>query len=567
MTGHTLRQRLDERLATLKTERSPREHEWRLIQKLALPRRGKFNVTDRTSGRDKHAGIVNNTASRSLRTMAHGLAANVINPASPWFRLTPEEDELNEYGPVRQWLDRTERRAYQILSASGFYGAATVEMFEIGGFGTCALARERDFETVVKWHPWTTGEYWIANDARDRAHTAYREWQCTIETLIGSFGLDRVSLAVRDQYDRGNLDGKVTIRHAIEPWSQRFASKPGLQRWPYVSLYWDPSEPRADWFLSTGGTKKCPALIGRWEHVPPDAYGNGPLMDALGDVAGLQSVEKRLVQGIDRKTGAGGWQGPAQGFSGGVLNAFSQEPNAYNAVQGATSITPLIDPRSIQLQDAQWYYETLQRRIEKQCFVDLFLTFMEGARREMTATEVLERAREKLLLGPVLHNINSEVLNPAVDGILQDIFDESARFWAAGEDGMVPVPPQELQGQQLKIEYVSELQQAQRMVRAEPIYRLAAFVGQNAQFDPTLPMKADFHQMVDELSLALGAPPKSIRDDETVAQMQAAQDEERQRQAQMQQMAAGADVAAKLGKASTLPGTALGDLAREQEAA
>lgn len=147
----SIRQRLDQRFTALKAERSHREHEWRLIQKLAMPRRGRFSTTDRTSGRDKHKDIVNNTASRALRTLAHGLAANIINPASPWFRLAPEDDGLAEFGAVRTWLDVAEQRVYRILMASGFYQSATITLWELAGFGTGALAEERDFDTVRRW--------------------------------------------------------------------------------------------------------------------------------------------------------------------------------------------------------------------------------------------------------------------------------------------------------------------------------------------------------------------------------------------------------------------------------
>ena len=163
-----IRQRLDERFAALKTERTPREDEWRLIQRLAIPRRGRLNISDKTSGRERHKEIVNNTASVALRTMVHGLAANIINPATSWFRLSPEDDDLNEFGAVRAWLEIVEKRIRRILMASGFYGAATTTLWELGGFGTGALAQERDFETVVRWHPWTCGEYFLATDARGK---------------------------------------------------------------------------------------------------------------------------------------------------------------------------------------------------------------------------------------------------------------------------------------------------------------------------------------------------------------------------------------------------------------
>ena len=559
----TLRERLDQRFNMLKSQRSEFEGEWRDIQRLVAPRRGRFDLGQRRTGRGVTKDIINNTATDAVRICANGLAANLVNPATSWFRMAPEDDELNELGEVRTWLDFVEKRVTQILARSGFYANATVAFHELVLFGTAALASCKDFETVIRWEPWTCGQYYLAQGKRGQADVAYREWQVTVETLIAEFGPERCSVAVRNQWDNGNLDHLVPIRQAIEPYSVRFASRPSLRRWAYVSAYWDPADNERDRFLRIGGYSKQPVFAPRWELVPPDAYGWGPVQDALGDIAGLQVVETSLTRGIERKMGNSGWQGPPIGFDGGNLNGLGQGEDDYNPVPGSTEIKPLIDARTIQLADAEWYHAKLEERIQQTCFVNLFRMFMERDRSApLTATETIERAREKLLLGPVLHQINSEFLQPIIDGLLQTLFEESQPFWARAEAGMLPIPPKELQGQQLKIEYISELQQAQRMTRAEPIYRLASFVAEFGQVDPTLPMKVDLHQCADELSLALGTPAKVIRDDQTVMAMLKEQQAAQQEQVAMQQQQVEADTIAKLGSASTEPGTALGDLKR-----
>lgn len=565
----SVRQRLDQRFTALKSERAHREHEWRLIQKLVAPLRGRFSTTERTSGREKHRDIVNPTASRALRDLAYGLAANVISPASPWFRLSPEDDDLAEFGAVRTWLEVVEKRLYRILMASGFYQAAGITLYELAAFGTAALAQERDFETVVRWHPWTCGEYFLATDARGKATTCYREWEMTVEAIIATFGLDRVSPQIRQAYDAGRLDDKFPVRHAIEPNSERFASMPGLRRWPYVSIYWEAGSgagafPSAeDRLLRAGGHHTCPVHAPRWEHVPPDAYGNGPVMYALGDTAALQVMDKKLVKGIERKMGKG-FQGPPSTVGRSPTDVDGEEYVVVPQAQGQGEIKPLIDPRSIQLADAQWYREDLKKSITDTLFNNIFLMFLNMERREMTATETIERAREKQMLGPVLHNINSEFLNPVIDGLLDTMFRESMPFWERGEAGMLPPPPQELQGAGLKVDYVSELQQAQRATQAEPILRLAAYAAQYGQLDPALAMKVDLAQGADEYALAIGAPSKMVRDDETVAAMMQEQAQQAAAAQEQQAALAQSQITKNLGTASTEPGTAL---AQMQEAA
>jgi hypothetical protein len=557
----TLRELLDQRFGTLKTERSEREDEWRQIQRFVAPRRGRLNPTDKTSGRTKHQSITNNVASQAARTLANGLAANVISPAYPWFRFNPDDPDLAEFGAVRKWLDQLERLVAKILFESGFYPSATVGLHELVNFGTAALGQERDFETVARWHPWTTGEYYVATDHRNKPSTVYREIRMTVEAMVGFFG-NQVSRTVREHYDRGNLDTKWTVRHAIEPMSQRFASVPYIGRWKYGSLYWDPADADVsrNKFLKISGSNLCQTHVARWEHVPPDPYGNSPVMEALGDVKSLQLLEKRLSQGVGNKM-APPLQGPAMGFAGGAAQPLDAAPGSYTTVNGAVRIEPLIDPRAIMLTDAQWFHQLLEQRLRETCFADLFQTLKLLDRKNITATEVMERKQEDLLLlGPPLTNINSEYLNPIIDSLVEEVFRASEPMWARGQNGMVPPPPQELQGKELQIKYTSLLQQAQEAVRAGPIHRLMAFVGSYAGIFPDLPDKIDADQAVDELAQAWGVAPTVVKDDAIVMQSRQARAEQMAEQQQQAQLATQADVANKLGNASVAPDTALGKL-------
>lgn len=561
----TLREKFDARFASLKKERNrdSREHEWRLIKQYMMPRRGMFDgqSTGQTSGRGQHKKILNNVASVHLRTMAHGMAANVISPSLPWFRLAPDDDDLNEHGPVRNWLDIVERKARMILAASGFYQSGTSSLFELGGFGTTALGATRDFENVFSWQPWTCGTYYVATDAANRPRTVYREIQLTIEQMVGEFG-ENCSREVLEQYDRGDVDKLRTIRHAIEPFEQRrFQGQPGLRQWRYVAGYWDPTDPDRERFLKLGGHKTCPVHVTRWDFVPPDAYGNSPCMEALGDVTGLQRMETRLAQGVEKKA-APALQGPPLGsLADGSFNPFDLTPYSYNAVPGLADIRPVIDPRSIVLTDAQWFVERLDNRIKETLFVPLFQMLANLERANITAYEIQARQGEQLLqLGPVLTNLNYEWLTPTLDNVTETIFEASMPFWQRGQPGMVPPPPQELEGSELQISYISALQQAQQAARAQPIYQLAGFVGQYAQVDPAMKDKIDFDQAIDELAQSLGVPPKVVRDDDTVAVIRQGQAQANAQAQQMAQQTQQADVVNKLGNAPIGPDTALGQL-------
>ena len=87
--------------------------------------------------------------------------------------------------------------------------------------------------------------------------------------------------------------------------------------------------------------------------------------------------------------------------------------------------------------------------------------------RNMTATEVAQRHEDKLaILGPVIENQNSEFLSPLIDRVY-----DIAEF-----KGLIPPPPEELEGQEIRIEYISLLASAQRMVGTQSIEQVANLV-------------------------------------------------------------------------------------------
>jgi len=179
----------------------------------------------------------------------------------------------------------------------------------------------------------------------------------------------------------------------------------------------------------------------------------------------------------------------------------------------------------------------------------VFLMLLTGdVGKQMTAREVIERHEEKLLmLGPVLERLQHELLGMLIDREFQILVDARK----------LPLPPMELQGQPLEVEYISVLASAQRMMGMQVLSQFVGFVAPLGQLNPAVFDKVDFDQMVDEASQALGVPGSVVIDDETVAMVR---NERLQRQQAQQQAQAAMSVtqgAKNLGQASTAQGTAL----------
>jgi hypothetical protein len=165
-----------------------------------------------------------------------------------------------------------------------------------------------------------------------------------------------------------------------------------------------------------------------------------------------------------------------------------------------------------------------QRRmaIRQAFYVDQLLLAQGSA---MTATEVLQRNEEKMrLLGPVLGRLQSELLQPLI----------SRSFALLLRAGLLPPAPEELQGQDIDIEYVSPLAKAQKLTDLQSMLRGFEVMMQVAEIAPVMDY-LDSDKLVQYLVEVTGIPARVIRSDEEVARIRRQAQQAQQQQAQMQQ--------------------------------
>jgi hypothetical protein len=111
--------------------------------------------------------------------------------------------------------------------------------------------------------------------------------------------------------------------------------------------------------------------------------------------------------------------------------------------------------------------------------------------------------------------------------------------------GLIPEPPEEIQGVALRVEYLSILAQAQKLVGVVAQDRFLNSVAAMAQTFPSVVVKVDEHQAVDNYGEMLGVDPRLVRSNEDAQAMQ----EAAQRQ---QAMAADAETASRFAQAGKL---------------
>ena len=535
----SLRKQCARRWEALKNERSTWMPHWEEISEVLLPRAGRFLVSDNNKGDKRHRAILDNSGTRALRTLSGGMMAGMTSPARPWFRLTTKDPKLDEAYAVKEWSSKVTSLMQMVFNQSNTYRALQMAYEELGAFGTTAVVLLDDFDSVIHCMPLTIGEFALATDARGNVNTLYREFRLTVSALVREFGYNNVSPAVRRMYDKGQYDKWVDVVNAIEPRTYRDPDKHDAMNMPYRSVYfesrnWD----RYDGVLRESGFRQFPVLAARWNVTGGDIYGTGPGMEALGDLRQLQQEQfyksKAIAMQADPAVVASAdmRNQEANLVPGGVI--YADNVAQVQGIRAAYEVNLRLDYLVQDLQDTR-------RRIDEAFYKDIFLmiTGMPASQRA-TATEIAERHEEKMLmLGPVLERLNAE-LN---DRLISMTFDRLLQV------GLIPPVPQELEGVDLNVEFVSVLAQAQKAITTNAVDRFTQNLGQLANMKPEILDKFDADYWADYYSDVLGLDPRLIVPGKEVARIRQQRAEAQQQAQQLANAEQASAIAKNLGAA------------------
>ena len=562
IAGLSIRQSCELLRIQCESERSSYISHWQDLNDFNCPRRARFYISDVNKGDKRNRKIMDSTAPRAVRTLQSGMMSGISSPARPWFQFSTPDPDLNERENVKEWLYDARNRIFEVMAKSNFYKQLTILYGDLGVFGTGAMGIFADDQTVIRCYDYPLGMFSCLNDERLQVRTFIRTFRLTVQQVVQRWGNIRQG---RPDFERGQPTVIPTVVQSL--WKQRFiaawidlvqciqpnvafaSNKFESKYKKFQQVYYvlgasnQGVDPAVQGVLEVQGFDEFPVLVARWERNSEDVYGtNCPGMIALGDVKELQVWRKRMSQGLEYLIKP-------------PLNADSSLRSAKTSIvpgdivfgglnaQGQSKFAPVYEvPFAQAIEPLREAITELREAIKESYYADLFITFINDEQATPdTATEVNEKKEEKLLaLGPMLEGLDEDIFDPAIDRI----------FNIMVRKNLIPPAPQVLQGQGLKIEYISIMHQAQKMVGIAGLERTAGFVGQMAQFDPTALDVVDTDEMIRIHADYMGTPPKILRAPDRVDQVR----QQRQKAQAAQQAAANApDIAKALKDGGTAP--------------
>lgn len=535
----------------LKTERqSSWDPHVREVLEYFAPRRARYLQSDVNKGAKKNGKILNSTTLKAAGVLQSGMQAGITSPARPWFRFVTPDPKLSEFWRVRDWLHICEERTREVFARSNFYLGQHKLYGDISTAGTGVLYMEDDAEDVLRVYDLPPGSYSLAVSDRCAVNTVFRETTLTVANYLRRFGIKLASRRVHDLYMRGDLQERVGVVHCVEPNEDFTLGNLDRSGMPWKSVWFDaelddPKQP----FLRESGYREFPFLAVRWDATGEDVYGRGPGMDTLPDAKELQEWTRRKKSLGDKATNPS-MVGPPS-LRNSRATTMAGDLTIVADPSGTGGYRPAFEIRADQILAAREQEADCERRVKEGFYADLWLQMIEAERGRMTATEVQARSEERMIqLGPTLERLNDEDLDPAID----------RTFAMMLRRGMVPPPPPELRGMELRVEYISIMAEAQKLLGTSAVERLAAFTGNLAATSMEVLDKFDSDAALEVYARMLGTDPRLIRSEDKVLAIRSKRDEAAQQQASMQQAGQVAQGAATLAQADMQGDTALNRL-------
>lgn len=538
------KKRFNRKIKELYEARREWEERWKEIRDYQLPFVGDFdNTADKTSpARRRDLRIAQGVAWLAAQVFAAGLMSGLTPPSRQWFRFAYKRPELNTNVEAMKVLDIRHEIVSYVLAKSNFYNAVHSVYLEMP-FGQAPLAVFYDSENGVRFQAMTIGTYALGVDGFGKIQTFARRYDMTLAQIIDCFGVDSLPERMRGLADNEtNLSKKYRVNWLVEPNDDRLPGYMDNLNMPYRSVYWMEQSGDNE-FLYVGGFEEWPVPVGRYLVNGLDAYGRGPGWFAEGDSKMLQMMKKDYLTAIELKIKPP-MKGPASLMNNGGINLI---PGGLTAVEDQVQqfVQPLFEV-TLDLDHAAQEIIRTEDSIKRAYSADLFLmldSIKDTSR--MTAREVMERTQEKMQqLGPVSERFQDEFLTLIISRVY-NIINRSGGF---------PPIPEELQDiigdEDIEIDYISPLAQAQKMSGLVNVEQAIAQVAQMAQIWPEVVKKVDPLATVSKYFEMLGAPAVMQRSNEAVQEIIEQEQKAMQEQQELQEGLAMAEAAAPAAEAA-----------------
>jgi hypothetical protein len=487
-----------------------------LQQELAdyiIPRKAVITEKRAMEGEELTERVWRSVPIRANELLAARIQGALTSPSVRWYSLKTRDEEVNELYAVKEWLSTVENRLYLALRQSNFNQEIGEVYLDLGAFGIGAMLIEEHPKEIPGFNGFlfvacAPGTYAIAESAAGEVNTLYRFVSLTVIQCADKFGPDALPEDWRELLTTAP-DTEKELIHAIEPRRVDNPKRKDTLHLPWASTWVAKQEKTV---LLESGYHEFPAIVPRWSKTTGEVYGRGPGHTALPDIRTLNRCVELGLQALAKAIDP-----PGLMSSDATLAELDLRPGSQNTVDGDPRMAWVPLESGAKFDVGQIYTDRLENDIRNTFYWDQLQL---SSDRQMTLGEVQRRLEiMQQFLAPVLARLESEGLAP----LLNRCF---GLMWRARE---LPVPPQELQGADLDIEYEGPLARSQKATRLAGFEEFTRLTVDMVTRNPGVADNMDDDYAYRDLGDVAGLPTKYFKNET---------DRDRVRDARAQKMAA-----------------------------
>lgn len=547
---------------------------WKDIRNYLQPHYGAFDDEDNSKPNFDLRRILNGAAEEYARTFSAGMLSGLTPPSRKWFKMgliNSDDTEKRRAVDARQELmERTYARTNFYNAMHTAYGDLPFGQAPVGVF---------DIRGTIEFTNYPIGSYALGVDYAGYVCEFARKIKMNAAQIVEQFGYENCPREVQDcMNNAANYSKEFTVCWLVEPNPKQWKNHMGTKNMPYRSIYW--LEGNVHKALEVTGFEEFPIAVARYQTIGLSPYAYGAGWYALADSKTLQKMQYDILVAAELAIK------PAMQATYASANRINLVPGGVTVLDQLDTVKPLYDVKMDMGAVIQEKME-IEQRIRRAYNAELFTMLQQIENKQMTAQEVIARQQETLsLLGPVTEQLHHEFLNPIMDRVYailwrNKIFDpikgeEESMQQLQHQDPISQVMQQlqgfmqQAQGQQqaqgngkqqeddkpasniqegedIKVEYISPLAQAQKMSALTGLSQALAFTGQVAQLNPQLVDKMDLEGLLEKYYDDVGLPSSLTRSRDEFA---AIQQQKAEAQAAKEQQAMELQSAAPLAQAA-----------------
>jgi hypothetical protein len=526
------------RFGDLESDRGTWESHWSEIADRILPRYSDtfFNSnSEQTKGDKRTEKMYDSTAGLALERFSAAMESMLTPRTQKWHRLVPSDPFLSKDRDVKLWFEQATNLLFKHRYASkANYASQQHEVYMgLGAFGTGIMFVDSHDKGGLRYQATNLKEILFELNHQGIVDTSYRKFTLTARQMIQRVDAgrwDKVPKEVTKAVEK-TPEKRFEVIHCVRPRSEINPQRSDGKNKEFASIY---VVVQGQEVVSEGGFDTFPYQISRYVTGPGEKYGRSPAMFVLPSIKVLNEQKKTMLTQGHRAVAP-----VLLSHDDGILDTFSMAPGSMNPGGVTAEGRPLVHALPVGNLAAGQELMDMERQVINDGFlVSLFQILVDTP--AMTATEVLERAREKgALLSPTMGRQQSEALGPMIEREVDVLL----------KQGLLPPMPDlliEAQGE-FEIQYDSPLSRSQRAEEASGWLRTleAAIAYANTTQDLSVLDQFDSDVIYQQLAEINAVPPSWMRGQEAVAQIR----EGRAQQQQIQQMVEAAPAAAGVMKA------------------